>query len=504
MKEINSKIARGAAWMVAFKLIDRSLGLVSTIFLARLLIPADFGLVAMAMSLIAALQLLVSFSFDVPLIQNREAGRIQFDTAWTFNVLFAALAAAALALVAIPAAHFYHEPRLELVVYLLALGYMLQGFANIGPVVFQREMQFDREFKFLLTKRLIMMAVTIPLAFWLRNYWALVIGQLFGTFANVVLSYVVSCYRPRFCMQAKAELFHTSKWLVINNILQFLNGRAADFLIGKLGGAQALGYYSIAYEVSTLPTSELVAPINRAAFPGYAQVANDRIQLRSSFLKVIGMIALFAVPAGVGIASVADLMVPAVLGWKWLPVVAVMQILALYGVIQSLQTNIGYIYLATGKPRLIALVGAIQFVALICYMVPFLKLWGATGAAWAFLCTALTMLPVNQILLARFLGLHATAFLGRIVRPLAASALMAAAIWLAKRQLELPHESLAYLLMLIAMVLLGALVYALAIYTLWSVRGQPQGPEQIAFEKVQSLLQRTGLRVSLFRNNDDA
>lgn len=497
MEEIDKKIAKGAAWMVSFKMIDRGLGLVSTIILARLLVPEDFGLVAMAMIMIAALQLLIAFSFDVPLIQNPNAGRAQFDTAWTLGVLFSSSCGAVLALLAGIAARFYSEPRLELVIYLLALGFAIQGFSNIGPVIFRREMRFDREFKFLLGKRMASLLVTIPLAFWLRNYWALVIGQLTGTLVSVALSYYVSEYRPRFSLKAKVELFHSSKWLVMNNILQFLNGRAAELVIGRLGGAGTLGIYTIASEVSTLPTTELVAPINRAAFPGYALVAKEIEALRNSFLNVMSMIALFALPAGIGIASVADLMVPAVLGWKWVSAIPLIQILAIFGVIQALQTNISYIYLATGHLAYVTVVGTIQFVILLALLIPGILYWGATGAAWAFLGSVILMTPINQHLIARQLKLSATALTVRLLRPLVASLLMGAIVLGLKYAFDLKGETAPYLIALLLCVLAGAVSYCLFLYLLWRRAGCPQGAERMTFSKLEKVLHKLGLKVNL-------
>ncbi|WP_420474448.1 lipopolysaccharide biosynthesis protein [Noviherbaspirillum sp. ST9] len=497
MDEIDNKIAKGAAWMVSFKMIDRGLGLVSTVILARLLVPEDFGLVAMAMILIGALQLLMAFSFDVPLIQNRNAGRDQFDTAWTLNVIFASACAAILASVAGLAARFYQEPRLELVIYLLAVGFAVEGFSNIGPVIFRREMQFDREFKFLLGKRMASLLVTIPLAFWWRNYWALVAGQLTGTFVSVALSYYVSDYRPRFSLKAKVELFHSSKWLVMNNILQFLNGRASELLIGRLGGATTLGVYTIASEISTLPTTELVAPINRAAFPGYARVANDLEALRNSFLGVISMIALFALPAGVGIATIADLMVPVVLGWKWVPAIPLIQILAIYGVIQALQSNISYVYLATGRLYYVTAVGAIQFTLLISLLIPGILYKGATGAAWAFLGTVVLITPVIQYLVAKRLQLSSTAFLARLARPLAAVLIMAAVVLAMKHVLHRNDETSSYLVALVLCVAGGALAYSVSLYVLWRWAGSPHSAERVCLGKIETLLQRAGLKVSL-------
>jgi O-antigen/teichoic acid export membrane protein len=492
LSDIDKKIASGAAWMVAFKLIDRGLGLISTVVLARLLAPDDFGLVAMATVIIAALQLLVAFSLDVPLIQNPHAGRAQFDTAWTINLLFGLGAAAIVALLGHPAALYYSDARLEAVVYVLAAGFAIQALGNIGPVTFRRDMRFDQEFKFLLAKRVALLLVTIPLAFWLRSYWALVAGQLLGAIIGVALSYQASSYRPRLSLAARVELFHASKWLMLNNLTHFLNVRSAEFIIGRLLGAQSLGYYTIAYEVATLPTTELVAPINRAAFPGYAQLAGDLPQLRRSFLSVISMIALFALPAGIGIVVVADLMVPAVLGDKWLAVVPLLQVLSVYGVIQALQTNISYIYLATGRMHMIAVVGGCQFLLLLACLIPGMLLWGVQGAAWGYLLSVVLMIPVNQILLVRCMELSARTLGASLLRPLLASLLMGGAVYLFKGVLPAAHGSGGFLLALLACVALGAVVYMGASYLLWRGAGRPAGAEQVVLSKIVAAVRRAG------------
>lgn len=474
--------------MVAFKLLDRGIGLISTIVLLRLLNPADFGLVAIAMTLIGALQLLFAFNFDVHLIQSADAGPEQFDTAWTFNVLFGSACTVALVVMAHPVSVFYQDARLESLVYTLAVGCLVAGFANIGPVIFRREMRFDREFKFLLAKRLAPVLVTIPIAIWLRSYWALAIGQLTGTFAGVILSYLVSDYRPRFCLKAKKELFHASKWLLVNNMLAFFNGRAAEFVIGKFAGVAGLGVYTVSSEIAAMPTNELVAPINRAAFPAYSTLANDVGSLRSSFLAVISMIALFVLPAGIGILTVADLLVPVVLGQKWLAAIPLIRILAIFGILTALQTNIGYVYLAIGRPKLITLVAFAQFIILLILLLPLAWHWGAIGAAWAFLCTAILMVPVNQALIARQLQLSSIAYAARLWRPFVASSVMAVTILAVKWQLQTAVNTPANVISLLLAVGLGVLVYAAALYTLWRLSSRPDGPEQICLDRLGNLM----------------
>ena len=483
--------------MLAFKMLDKVVGLLSTIVLARMLVPADFGLVAMAMVLIGAMNVLVSFSFDVSLIQKQNANRDDFDTAWTFTLLFSAICATILAFAAGPAAAFYREPRLELVLYILAFTFFIQGCANIGPVIFRREMRFDQEFKYLISKRLSTFFVTIPLAVYLQNYWALVIGQLAGHSISVVTSYIVSDYRPRFCMKAKLELFHSSKWLTLANIVAFISNSAAQFIIGRISGPQVLGVYTIAAEISTLPTTELIAPINRAAFPGYAKAASDLDVLRSSFLKVISSIALFAIPAGIGIIAVADLLVPAVLGWKWVEAIPVIQVMSIYGVIQALQTNIGYVYLAQGNIRQVTMINTAQAVLLVMLLVPAVHYWGVMGAAFASLAAIVLMIPVNQYLIARCLKLSGTQFMGKIVRPLAAALAMGGVIMLFKASIPLDRVTHQYVMALLACVALGALVYGVLTYLLWRLAGAPEGPEEFVVRRVEQVLRKVGIGIAL-------
>ena len=154
-------MATGIGWMVLARLLDRGIGVVSTLILARLLVPSDFGLVSMATALAAVLELFGAFSFDLALIQNKNAGRRQYDTVWTFNVLFGAACGMVFAALAIPAAHYYREPRLEMVIYVLAATYVFAGFSNVGVVNFRRDLQFRTELKFMLSRRLVTFVVTV-------------------------------------------------------------------------------------------------------------------------------------------------------------------------------------------------------------------------------------------------------------------------------------------------------------------------------------------------------
>lgn len=481
-------MASGAVWMVLFKLAERSLGFVSTLILARLLVPADFGIVAMATSFVAMLELLSAFGFDVALIRRDDASRPHYDTAWTFNVLVGVGVALAMLAGAGALAAFYGEPALRAILYVLALGSVAQGFENIGVVAFRREMDFRREFRFQVAKKLVMFAVVVPLAFVLRNYWAMVAGIVAGRVAAVGVSYAVHPYRPRFSLAARSDLFHFSKWLLLNNALGFLRERASDFIVGRLRGPRSLGIYSVGYEIANLPTTELVMPINRAVYPAYARMSADLEVLRQGFINVIGIIALFAVPAGAGIAATAHLLAPVLLGERWVETVPLIELLALFGITMALQTNSYSVYLALGRPHLQALMSALFLLVLLPAMFFMTREFGTLGAAQACVLAGVFILPVNYAVALSQLRLGAWSVLRHIWRPLVAAAAM---YWIVNRYFDVigsGYSTAGSLGVLLGAVLLGIGSYFVLLLILWSLVGRPAGPEALIRERVSQEL----------------
>jgi O-antigen/teichoic acid export membrane protein len=172
-----------------------------------------------------------------------------------------------------PAAEYYRRPEVFHVLCALAFGPLFASLENIGVVRFRKELQFRKEFTFRASRRLLAFSVTLPLAFVMRSYRALVGGILMTKLGSSVLSYVAHEFRPRFCLTQAKELFSFSGWLLLNNMVIFFKERSTDFVVGRLLGPASLGVYSISYETANMPTVEVSAAINRALLPGFARIA---------------------------------------------------------------------------------------------------------------------------------------------------------------------------------------------------------------------------------------
>jgi O-antigen/teichoic acid export membrane protein len=370
MTSIGHTLVRGSAWMIGFRLLDRSVGLISMLVLARVLTPADFGLVAMATAMIAFVELFGWLGLDVALIQRPGATREHFDSAWTMNVLIGASVALVLLLSAWPLAWFYGDSRLTALVVFLCLGPLIQGSENIGVVAFRKELNFDREFRFLLSKRLLSFAITVSLALWLRSYWALAIGMVSGRVAGVAISYALHPFRPRWSLSRSGDLLHFSVWLVVQNVFVFLKDRAPDFIIGKFAGAHALGMWSLANELSNLVGTELIMPMNRAALPTYSKLAEDRAALAAAYLSATGLVALLVMPMVVGLAAVAPMVVAVLLGPQWHEVGPLISLLAFHGLVDVFPRTAAAAVLASGRPVVYVKIYALQ----VCVLLP-LSFW---------------------------------------------------------------------------------------------------------------------------------
>lgn len=483
---VMGQMARGAAWMIGFRAAERGLGIISLLILARLLLPEDFGLVAIATSVVALIEIAGAFGFDVALIQHRDPQRAHFDTVFTMNALIGAGGGIVLAVLAWPTAQWFGDARLFEVMLVLAVTWAIQGLENVGPVLFRRNMEFRREFWFLTSRRLLTFVTTLAAAFALRSYWALVIGVVTGRIGMVALSYLMHPYRPRFSLAAMRELMSFSAWLFLSNVLGFFILRLSTFVVGRTDGPREVGYYTLAYEVGTLPTSELLAPINRAIIPGFARMARDTQSLGRGFLEVMGTTTLFVVPAAFGIAAVAEPAVQLLLTDKWSGAVPLLKILAFLGAAAAIIASAFPAFYALGRPRAGAMISSVRFAIMVPAMLWAGSQWGVIGVAWADLGAALLALPFAVTIACRAIGIPIAQLVARVWRPILASAAMYA---LVRAVVALAHETypgLSSARELLIGVLAGLIAYPILVAGLWLASGRGPGTERLLLAMLEA------------------
>lgn len=465
-KQPSTKFAAGSVWMVGWRWAQRSLGLISVAILARLLTPEDFGVVAMATIVVGLMEVLADAGVKSALVQRKEIDRTYLDTGWTMRFVQRLVIALSLLPAAQLGAIYFEDQRLVPVVYWLAISVFLIGCENIGVVYFQRELNFKKEFWFGLLQKIIGFIVTLVCAFALKNYWALVIGVVASQTAGVILSYVMHPYRPKFSLVRFNELWLFSKWLLVSGITRYVRVKIDQIVVGGVLGSKVMGQYAVAFEVATLPTTEVVVPVTRALFPNYSRLV-DRIDLmQDAFLKALGATMILVMAIGIGMASVADSLVPFLLGDKWLMVIPLLQWLAILGVLTSMSFLVWPILAALGKTNVVAWLEIVQTGILI----PIVAFAAQTGdvviVAQSRVAAMIIILPISYAFLIKSLKLRVCDIATAIARPLVAGIVMGFVVMYYSKQMSLDPA-----LELAVLIPVGALLYVSIIISLAFVSG---------------------------------
>lgn len=475
-----NSLVNGAIITVAMRWIDRGIGVISTLILARILVPDDFGIIAMASVIVAFVDIMFDLGINVALIQRKDPSQDYYNTAWTMRIMQATCVATALALAAPLAADYYHDERVVNVIRLMALSIVVASFENIGIVNFQKELNFTADAKFILFKRMIAFTSTIVMTLMLESYWGMVIGTLVGRSASTIRSYWVHPMRPGFGLKEWRAIFGISQWILVKNVSQYLDRNAHIFVVGGMGRTDITGGYTLASEISDIPGTDLLAPINRVLFPAFALARDNLNELTRLLVSAQSIQVMITFPACVGFVMTAHEFVPVALGEKWLFIVPFIQILAFSNIIQSISSSANYVLTVVGQIRLLALASWIQLALFGAGLLAFAGSLTPELVAEVRLAAIVATFGVSYYLLTRHVpGISILAMLKGIARPTAGCVAIALSLYGLEANLALPAAPL-----LAVKVVTGVVVYVSVVLILWQLAGRPDGAEAFLVKKI--------------------
>lgn len=471
--------SRGALIMIGMRWTDRLIGFVSTLILARLLVPEDFGIIAMASIVVGLADMLLDMGVNIALIQNSKATQEDYDAAWTIRLIESLLGTLLVFFLAQPAAEYFRDARVADVIQVLAFSLLITGCENIGIVSFQKKMEFGREFYFFFLKRMAGFLVTISAALLLHSYWAMVVGALSGRAVGTLLSYVLHPMRPRLSLVRVKPILSFSIWNLARSIGAFLIDNLHRFFVGRRESAGVTGAYTLGCDIAAMPSSELLAPLGRVLFPLFVKLKDDLFRLKETYLLSLGILALVGVPAGTGMVLVGRELVLALLGEKWMATVPFIQIVGVISILNSIGVSGISLLLALGRAKVTALNAWLQILLFAVLAVIAFPEGGATTIALLRLVAGIAGIMFLAILLMQELPiLRLTEMLGSVWRPCLASFMMAIVLLSTPIPPDIPPVA-----QLLAKVLLGAATYALCQLVLWRLAGCSYGPEAYLLEK---------------------
>jgi O-antigen/teichoic acid export membrane protein len=460
--ELDTKIMRGSAWAVLGYGGSNALSLATTIVLARLLVPADFGVVALTLAVLAVAYLAQESGLGAALVVHRGDLRPAAASAAIFSPLVA-ICLYVVAFLAAPAlAEVFDEPRLTDVLRVTALVLVIRGFTIMPVALLQREMRFGPITAIELGGAVAQTATAVVLAVAGAGVWSLVCGHLAFAAAQAVLAWWYTPIRPsprEARRRALRELMRFGRHVGIANLLNYGNRSAEGLIVGRVVGTVGLGYFSVATRLSSLPVQIIGNVLGRGVYAALARLRDDAAAFRRVWLDNVQRVALLSIPATIGVFLVAEPLVVGLLGETWRPAVTALQILALNGVVRTFSATSGEVFQALHRPQLRVIGEGVHLALLVPALVIGSHWHGIEGAAAAVvLVNAAVGVPIVAVLM-RLLGVG-LAELGRtILRPAVGWAALAATL-LALRPVV---EGLAAGLELLVLVAAGGAVYALAV-----------------------------------------
>ncbi|WJG10455.1 oligosaccharide flippase family protein [Aliiglaciecola sp. LCG003] len=466
-------------WSILSKWSSKLIGMVSTIVLARLLTPADFGIIAMATIVVALLESMTQAGLNLYILRYKEHDERVFNTAWTVGIIQAFCVAIPLLIAAPWIADFYAQPVLTEVIYCLALVRIIQGLNNFGVFIAQKQMNFKVDFVLTLYTRLIYLASTIFFAWYLQSFWALVFGQLISSVAGCLISYWVHPYRPKLSLYNWRDLLKYSKSTVPLSIGRYINNQADVAVVGRVASAEFLGLYHIAVNLAGLFTKELLMPVIRGLIPNLS-VLRESANFKAILLTTFAAAVYVFLPVGVGLSLVAPEFVAVLLGDKWLSVTPMLAWFSLYAMIGGMMMFFSEQFLVMMERESLSN-GLMWFrnLVLLSTIAITLIYFDVKDLPQALFWSVLAVLPVILISISRALELSLFKILHSWWPALLSAALMALSIY------YFPALSWPLFIMLILKVVCGALVYALSLILLYIVRGRPTDSlEGAVFDKI--------------------
>ena len=490
-KTILSRTAKGAGWTIGWRFATRGIGFCSTLILVRLLTPQDFGIVSLAIGFFQMLDQVAGFGVEGAIIRADRADRAIYDSAFTINVVRGMITSLALVAAAVPVARFFGDYHLVNVIYVLAAGWAISAFQNVGIIEFRRLLAFDMEFKIQIVPRVLALAVTIPAALISHSYWALVGGIVSTQILSVILSYVMHPYRPWFGLAGMKHIFSFSFWEWMIGLLNLVGFRADTIIIGRLLGAGAVGVYAVGGEIASLPSTEIISPLCRALFSGFVAERREGNDGSDTMLRVLSMLALLTFPLSVGLSLVAFPIVKLGFGADWLGAVPLIQLLGVSAAIGLFNAVGETLFSAHAWLRTILWMTALATALRLLFLLLLIPYYGLIGGALAGVLMGIFQEAIYMGTAIRRLKLSLRKVLASVMRPAVAVVFMAAALVSTRLGWTYQDGTAAELSIGLAeAVALGAVVYTASLIGQWVVAGRPNGAESDTLLLINRILRR--------------
>lgn len=371
MSELNNKIAKAAKWSSITEIVARLITPITSIVLARLLTPEAFGVVTTLTMIISFAEIFTDAGFQKYLIQHEfkdETDRIQStNVAFWSNFIMSLFIWGLIVLFCEPLAVMVGNPGLGYVLCIACVSIPLAAFSSIQMALYKRDLDFKTLFKVRIVGICIPLIVTIPLAIWLKNFWALVIGTIASNAVNAILLTCYSKWKPSlyYSFIKLKEMFSFTMWSMIEAVSIWLTSYVDIFIIGVYLNEHYLGLYKISITVVGQIMGLVTAATTSILFSSLSRLQSDEEEFKNLFFKFQKLVGMLVIPLGVGMFCFSDLITELLLGSQWMEA---SRFIGFWGLTSTLTIVLAHysseVYRSKGRPKLSVLAQCLHIIVL--------------------------------------------------------------------------------------------------------------------------------------------
>ena len=352
-QDLRSKTVKAVGHLVLGGAFGKVVSLASTLVMARLLSPSDYGLMAMAMILIGFIGFFNEVGIGSAIVQKTDLNETEVNGCFSFSILASLVLFAVTALMSNQAAQFFNNPALQPMVAVLASTFVLGAFGTVPMAFLRKKMQFAAIAGMNVASLTLQSGIALILAWNGNGAWSLVWAFVTATLFQSVAAFFLSGWRPTSLrgLTAAFELVRYGLHITTTRVFWYFYNNADKLVIGKLLGERPLGIYDMALSLATLPTSQITALVTNVSSPLFSRLKDDRLQLQSYIMHFTRSISYVTYPAVIGMLLCANELIAVLLGNEWMAMLVPFSALCLMGLIRSVDPLLSQVLISVGRAK---------------------------------------------------------------------------------------------------------------------------------------------------------
>ena len=476
-QKLGTRATLGAGLLIVSRLVTRGIDLVTLVALGRLLSPADFGLVAIAMSVMLIAEAVMELPVGLALTSMPRRLNEHYDTAFTLQLIRAGILVAVLVVLSIPLSIIYNDQRVGWLLCALSVATATRGMGSPLFVEYALKLDYRPHFFLEISGKLVALLVSVVSAWWSRSYWAIAAGMIANPVTVVAMTYFVAPYLPTLTVSKWRDFSNYLRWSTATQAITSFNWQMDQLLLGKLISRVELGQFSMASNLSFMPSQIIVTQVTGPLVVAFALVRDDAERMRAAYRKSAITIVSVALPISIGMSMLSAPIVRVVLGQRWLDAAPILEWLSVAMVPSLFVGPLPALVISLHKIKTFARLALIE----VCFKLPLMVLgayyYRIDGVISVRLATGLFMSFCSMMAVQELIGTPVSKQLLAPWRPVACAFIMALVIRSSDKWLMNLYTLSDMALGLASVVMAGAVTYIGSMFLLWAISGYPEGIE---------------------------